>query len=239
MSKAYDRVEWSFVVGVLESMGFSKKLVKLEIDVFQRCPSKSSSMDKRPIIPLHVCSLNVCYVRFAKEVITLNIHRIQVARSALRISHLFFADDSILFARGNSNEAEKILEVLSIYQKASGQMVNLDKSEASFSRNVRDEFKQMIHNRMGVKIMLSQSRYLGLLVVKEVFSLVVEHIWKRMKGWKEGFLSRAGKEVLIKSVSQAIPSYITSCFKLPYGVSKDIERMLVSFWWGAKNGSGK
>lgn len=100
-----------------------------------------------------------------KEVVALNIHGIQVFRSALRISHLFFENDSILFARANSNEAEKILEDLSIYQKASGKMVNLDKSEASFSRNVCDVGKQMIHNRMGVKIMLSHSRYLGLPVV--------------------------------------------------------------------------
>lgn len=60
-----------------------------------------------------------------------------------------------------------------------------------------------------------------------------------MKGWKEEFLSRAGKEVLMKSVYQYIPSYIMSCFKLPYGVCKDIERMLMSFWWGAKNRSEK
>lgn len=50
-----------------------------------------------------------------------------------------------------------------------------------------------------------------------------------MKGWKEGFLSRASKEVLIKVVVQAIPSYIMSFFKLPKGVCKEIERMMASF----------
>ncbi|CAI8597499.1 unnamed protein product [Vicia faba] len=49
------------------------------------------------------------------------------------ISHIFFPDDSILFSCANSTEVERIMEILSTYQKALGQIVNLDKSEASFS----------------------------------------------------------------------------------------------------------
>lgn len=84
---------------------------------------------------------------------------------------------------------------------------------------MRDEDLNLIRSRMGVKTVSSHSKYLGLPVVfgrlkKEVFALVVERVWKNIKGWKEKFLSRAGKEVLIKAVAQAIPSYIMSCYKL-------------------------
>lgn len=53
--------------------------------------------------------------------------------------------------------------------------MNLDKSRASFSRNMWDEVKDMIHSRMEAKTVIDHSRYLGLLVVlgrskKEVFS---------------------------------------------------------------------
>lgn len=136
------------------------------------------------------------------------------------------------------------MEIISSYKKDSEQMVNLDKSGASFSLNVRDEVKNTIYNRMRVKTVLSHSRYLGLQVVlgrlkKEVFSIVILRIWKDMKGWKEGFLSRTGKEVLIKAISQDIPSYIMSFFKLPKEVCKDIEGLMARFWWGAKNGERK
>ncbi|CAI8597265.1 unnamed protein product [Vicia faba] len=52
---------------------------------------------------------------------------------------------------------------------------------------------------MGVKTTISHSKYFGLPVVfgrlkKEVFALVVEKVWKKVKGWKEEFLSRAEKE---------------------------------------------
>ncbi|KAI5393095.1 hypothetical protein KIW84_060293 [Lathyrus oleraceus] len=57
----------------------------------------------------------------------------------------------------------------------------------------------MISNRMRVKTVTRHSKYLGLPVVfgrskKDIFSLVVEGVWKKVKGWKETFLSRGGKE---------------------------------------------
>ncbi|KAI5415165.1 hypothetical protein KIW84_040570 [Lathyrus oleraceus] len=89
---------------------------------------------------------------------------------------------------------------------------------------------------MGVKTVISHSRYLGLFVVlgrskKEVFSIVVDHLWKKMNVWKEMFLLRVKKEILIKAVAQAIPSYIMSYFKIPEGVCKDIKALMPKFWW--------
>jgi hypothetical protein len=45
-----------------------------------------------------------------------------VARNAPKITHLFFADDSLLFARANQKKAEVILNILQSYQNASGQL---------------------------------------------------------------------------------------------------------------------
>lgn len=67
----------------------------------------------------------------------------------------------------------------------------------------------------------------------------MERVWKKIKGWKEKFLSRAGKEVLIKAVAQVIPTYVMSCYKVPESVFHEIEAMLARFWWGSKNGERK
>jgi hypothetical protein len=97
---------------------------------------------------------------------------------------------------------------------------------------------------MGAKTVVSQNRYLGLLVVfgrskKIILSFAKDRVWKKLKGWKERCLSRADKEVLIKAVAQAIPNYVMSCFKIPEGCCHEIEAMIARFWWGAKEGTKK
>ena len=67
---------------------------------------------------------------------------------------------------------------------------------------------------------------------KKSFSVIKERIWKKLKGWKEKLLSQAGREVLIKAVIQAIPTYTMSCFKLPKSLVQDIESLIRKFWWG-------
>ena len=51
------------------------------------------------------------------------------------------------------------------------------------------------------------------------------------------FFSNAGKEILIKAVLQAIPSYVASCFRIPQGLVDDIHRAMASFWWGGSSES--
>ncbi|CAI8589603.1 unnamed protein product [Vicia faba] len=176
-----------------------------------------------------------------KEVSNNNIHGVKVVRHTPSISQLFFADDSLLFTIANTKETGCVMGVLADYQIAYGKVVNLDKSEASFSRNVPDESKYIIQNRMRVKTVANYVRYLGLLVVfgrskKEVFSFVVDCVWKNLKGWKEKFLSLAGKEVLIKAVAQEILNYIMGCYKIPEELCNDIKSMIAKFYWGSKEG---
>lgn len=88
---------------------------------------------------------------------------------------------------------------------------------------------------MEVKTVVNHSKYLGLAVVfrkskKQVFAMVIDRVWTKIKGWNEIFLSRAGKEVLIKAVAQAIPTYIMSCYKLPEITCHEIESLLTNIW---------
>jgi len=48
------------------------------------------------------------------------LHSLNVARAAPSISHLFFADDNMLFVRATQNEALQVLHILKQHELASG-----------------------------------------------------------------------------------------------------------------------
>ena len=71
------------------------------------------------------------------------------------------------------------------------------------------------------------------------FRYLKDRIWKQVQGWMEKTLSVGGKEVLIKSVAQAIPVYSLACFRLPRGLCDNINTIIRQFWLGSKRGKRK
>jgi hypothetical protein len=129
------------------------------------------------------------------------------------------------------------MDILKTYEKASGQEINLTKSEVFFSRNLSLAAQEDLSKIMGVRHVLGTGSYLGLPSMigrkkKETFSYIKDRVWKHINSWRGRPLSRAGKEVMIKSVLQSIPSYVMSIYLLPKTTIKELERMINSFWWG-------
>jgi hypothetical protein len=71
------------------------------------------------------------------------------------------------------------------------------------------------------------------------FKYLRDRIWKYIQGWMEQLLSSGGKEVLIKLVAHAIPTFSMSCFKLTRGLCQYIDSVIRSFWLGSKDGQRK
>ena len=90
---------------------------------------------------------------------------------------------------------------------------------------------------LGVKVVDRFESYLGLptLVGRakyQTFSYLKDRVWKKLQGWKGMMLSRAGKEVLIKAVIQAIPTYTMGVFLLPVKLCEELTVLCAKFWWG-------
>ena len=64
------------------------------------------------------------------------------------------------------------------------------------------------------------------------FAHLKQRMANKVSRWKEKLLTHAGKEVLIKSVAQAVPSYTMSCFQLPKKLCEEPTGMIGQFWWG-------
>jgi hypothetical protein len=169
---------------------------------------------------------------------------IQVAPLAPRVNHLLFAYDSLLFFRANGQGASEVTQVLDYYCQASGQRVNCDKPSIFFSKgcpnNVREEVEGILH----VPNETLSEKYLGMpsdigSSKNGAFKYLKDRLWGKVQGWIEKTMSSAGKDVLLKSVAQAVPVYSMSCFKLPRGLCEHLTMMIKQFWWGSKQGQHK
>jgi hypothetical protein len=61
-----------------------------------------------------------------------------------------------------------------------------------------------------------------------------ERVRRRLTDWKIKLLLQAGREILLKAVVQAIPTYSMSLFLLPKELCKEINKLMQNFWWGQK-----
>ncbi|XP_019150373.1 PREDICTED: uncharacterized protein LOC109147192 [Ipomoea nil] len=118
--------------------------------------------------------------------------------------------------QANVGEAQAIKRFLSFYEELSGQTINYHKSNICFSRNTQQADRDMV---------AAACRLLP------VFAYVGDKVRQRIGSWNKKLLSRAGKEVLLKSVAQAMPTFTMSVFLLPDSLCKNLERVMNRFWW--------
>ncbi|XP_062006063.1 uncharacterized protein LOC133723263 [Rosa rugosa] len=138
----------------------------------------------------------------------------------------------------------EIQDVIETYGRASGQLVNFDKSSVVFSRNVSNFMQDEVSSLLGVEVVESHERYLGLPTYvgrkkTATFQFIKDNLAKKLSCWQGKMLSGAGKDILIRVVAQALPTYAMSVFQLTKNFCLDLEQMCARFWWGSTNDKRK
>lgn len=209
MSKAYDRVEWDFLRWIMQEMGFDQKWITLVMRCIsgisysllingRQCGFFRPSRGLRQGDPLSPYLFLLCSEGLSsllrQSVDHSTLTGLKIAPNALTICHLFFADDTLLFTRATQNDCQRILQILLAYELASGQKINLQKTEISFSPNTlqsdRDYITQSFHLQGGT----GHHKYLGLPSLigrnkNEAFQIINAKVWKRLEGWNGKLLS--------------------------------------------------
>jgi len=128
-----------------------------------------------------------------------------------------------------------VKNILSTYEKSTGQLISKNKCSVLFGRNCPDSNIEIINSCWETQNRRTEEKYLGLPVpegrmVKGKFRSVKESFSKRANDWSEKYLSSGAKEILVKSVLQSLPTYAMSVFKFSAG--QELEQMIRNFRWG-------
>jgi hypothetical protein len=177
ISKAYDRVEWTFLESAMRRLGFDGKLVNWIMayirpvsysvvingsTVGKFAPSRGIRQGD-PISPslFLICAEALSSLFFHVEN-TWVISRVPTFKRGPKLSHLLFADDSLIFCKANNVEWHRVLRILGVYEAGIGQKLNLQKTSLFFSRNTTMERRVEILNISGLTEATRIDSYLGL-----------------------------------------------------------------------------
>ena len=151
----------------------------------------------------------------------------------LRISHLLFADDTLIFCEASSDNLIYLRAILTWLEATSGLHVNLGKFELAQVGEV--PHLEVLAEILGCKTSALPMKYLGLPLgayfkVQSIWNPIVERRKHRLAGWKRLYLLKRGRLTLIKSTLSSLPTYYLSLFPIPVAVAKRIETIQRNFF---------
>jgi hypothetical protein len=147
MAKAYDRVDWRFLEGVLAKLGFHSQWIQWVmvcvttvrytirfnenmLDSFTPSCGIRQGDPLSPYLFLFVADGLSCLIR--KEIECNALREFHICRRAPGISHLLFADDSLLFFEATVEQATVIKSVLDQYEEGTGQLLSMGKCSVMY-----------------------------------------------------------------------------------------------------------
>ncbi|CAL5344867.1 unnamed protein product [Camellia sinensis] len=249
--KAFDSVNWEFLFSLLSRFGFGDRWIawikecvstaRLSVLV-NGSPTEEFSPQKGlrqgdPLSPFLFIIVAECLNVLLSKALDLNLIKgVRVGVNDVLVSHLQFADDSILFCEADEGEIVNVKRILRCFELVSGLKINYHKSVVcgvgvdsvvlvDFAAKLNCKTGSLPLSYLGLPLGVSPSK-------RKSWTLVIEKVKARLAGWKRRMLSFAGRLVLIKSALSCLPVYYLSLFRMPEGVAKDFERIQAAFLWG-------
>ena len=250
ITKAFDTLSWDFLLHVLQAFGFDPIFVqwvralllsaKLSLLINGRtvgyfsCEKGVRQGD--PLSPLLFCLAEEVLSRGISLLVSSGqLQRISSPRNTLAPSHVLFADDVIVFCRGNRRNLSRIMRFFNEYGRVSGQVINKGKSQVFIGNSIHSR-RHSISNFLGIPLGSAPFMYLGAPIFHgkpraSYFHQIVDKIRIQLSSWVSSFLSMAGRLQLIKSVIFSMLVYTFQVYEWPVSVVWKIEVWCRNFLW--------
>lgn len=257
LEKAYDRVEWTFLDRVLPVTGFSSTFYAL----IRHCisstslavcwngeflPSFTPLRGLRQGDPLSTYLFVLCMEVLGQSIqqaIDRNAWRpVRLARQGPVLSHIFFADDLLLFGEASFSQARLMEHLLADFCGLSGQRVNRSKSRVWFSPNTPSYLRNSICSEFHVTATSDLGCYLGVPIIhgrlwRRHYHYLVAKTQSRLAAWKVRLLSKEARSILLSSTLMSFPLYSMQTATIPRVILSQLERLSRQFFWGEELGT--
>lgn len=256
--KAYDSISWNFLDLVLQKMGFGSRWrcwIKACITTASMSVLVNGSPTKEFLMNRGLrqgCPLSPLLFNLTAEALSLvlkNATRLgmftgaSISNDRDRISHIQFADDTVIFCEPSEEQILSIRRILRGFQIAARLKVNFNKSRL-FRVGIDAATTERCAEMISCMTDSFPSLYLGLplgdkLNYVTVWDPIVKKFEKQLAGWKARKLSIGGGLTLINSVLSNLPMYYLSLFSMPVTVAHKLEAFIRRFLWGGTDHSRK
>ena len=256
IEKAYDHIRWDFLMQMLERMGFGSKWIRwinwcISTATFSVLINGSPSGFFRssrglrqgdPLSPyLFVIGMEAlsCLLQRAVEGNFISGCRFRGRDGGeIVISHLLYADDTIIFCDANAEQLMYLRWTLMWFEAFSGLKINIFKSEIIPLGRV-DNVEELAAE-LGCGVGSLPTKYLGLPLgaphrATGVWDSIEERFRNRLSSWKRQYISKGGRLTLIRSTLSSLPIYFLSLFRIPKIVWSRLEKIQRDFLWGGGN----
>ncbi|KAL0416630.1 UNVERIFIED_CONTAM: hypothetical protein Slati_3494900 [Sesamum latifolium] len=156
----------------------------------------------------------------------------------LKITHLLFASNLMLFSRGDLPSVHILMECLQEFRDVFGLVVNTSTSSIFTAGIVNNELDGILARTEFTRGEMPV-RYLGLPLAAQRLSVtdyspLVDWIANCISKWTVKSLFFVGRLELIGSVIQGVECFWLQCFPLPAAVVDKIHQLCRNFLWNSK-----
>ena len=250
ISKAFDTLDWNFLVLVLSNFGFETtfidwilailKFARLSILVngravgFFACSRGVRQGD--PLSPMLFCLAEEVLSRaLSGSVVRGRLTPMSYCRGTTFPTHVLHADDIMIFCTGLKRNIRELISIFNKYSAISGQIVNNSKSRF-FMGSMSVTRINMIANMLGFSVGTVPFLYLGCPIFQgkpKVIHLrsITDKIRKKLATWKGIILSIMGRVQLVKSIIHGMLVYSFHVYFWPRRLLRLLDSWIKNFIW--------